>query len=170
MRYGHVFLIALVVCCLPADRTSAQVLRATAGAVGGLIAGVVVTTGTVVLEARMGRYMYSLDDMIALRPEVIPVFVGPVVGAVLGARSPDALGRAGIGAAVGLAGGIVIGAVVGSAIWPAPEGRWAGGIVGGAAGMLVGSILYASLGNGGADESPEPAATFAVRLPVGGRR
>jgi len=169
-EFATALLIALALVCVPAARAGAQVLRATAGAVGGLVAGVIVTTGTVVLEARMGRYIYSLDEMVAIRPEVIPVIAGPVIGALLGVKSPAALERAGVGAALGLAGGIVIGAVAGSVVWPTPEGRWAGGIIGGATGMLAGAILHATLGSGN-DEGPSaPTATFAIRLPWSGRR
>jgi hypothetical protein len=166
-RFGAAPLLALVMIVVPAGRASAQVLPAAAGAVGGLVAGVIVTTATVVLEARMGRYVYGLDELISVRPEVLPILIGPVAGAVLGARSPLALGRAGTGALLGIAGGIALGTGAGALIWSTSEGRWAGAIIGGAAGMLTGAVLYASLGNGDDGESPGVTAAFSIRVPWG---
>jgi hypothetical protein len=129
----------------------------------------VLTTGTVVLEARMGRYIFSLDELIAIRPETLPVLVMPVVGAVAGARSSATLRRAAVGGVLGLAGGVALGSIVGSQIWPTPEGPWAGGIIGGAAGMLAGAILYTTLGSSDSSSDGGQALTLSLRLPWGRR-
>lgn len=166
-RKGAALLLSLVLLVLTGGSVRAQVLPAAAGAVGGLVAGTIVTTATVVLEARLGKYLYSFDDVVAIRLETIPILIGPVAGAVLGASSPSALGRAGTGALVGLAGGIPIGVGVGALIWSTSEGRWAGGIIGGAAGMLAGAVLYSTLGGGNEQASPGVTAAFSIRVPWG---
>jgi hypothetical protein len=129
----------------------------------------VLTTGTVVLEARLGRYIFSLDELIAIRPETLPVLVMPVVGAVAGARSSATLRRAAVGGVLGLAGGVALGSIVGSQIWPTPEGPWAGGIIGGAAGMLAGAILYTTFGSSDSSSDGGQALTLSLRLPWGRR-
>ena len=165
-RTGMEILFIVMLAMVPVNRAGAQILPAAAGGVGGLIAGTIVTTGTVVLEARLGRYIYGLDDLVSLRPELFPIFIGPVAGAVLGARSPSALRRAGIGGVVGLAGGAAVGAGVGTLLGTTSEARWAGGIIGGAAGMLAGSIIYASRKP---RDTSEPVVLFSVNLPRGKR-
>jgi hypothetical protein len=153
----------------PLEKLRAQVLPAAAGAVGGFFAGTFVTTGVVVLEARLGRYIYGLDELVAVRPEVLPIVIFPVVGAVVGATSPHTLRRAGFGALVGTAGGAVIGTGLGQLIWSTSEGRWAGGIIGGATGMLAGAIIYASSGRNKGDGDPVPIAAVSIKLPRGDR-
>jgi len=168
-RYATLIFALSFVAAIPAERLRAQILPAAAGTVGGFVAGTIVTTGTVVLEARLGHYIYGLDDLVSLRPELLPMALGPVVGGVLGAKSPATLGRAGTGALVGLAGGAAIGAGVGTIIGSTSEAQWAGGIIGGAAGMLAGAIINGSRRPNKDDGSAVPLVALSIRLP-GGRR
>jgi hypothetical protein len=153
---------------MPKSKAHAQVLPATAGAVGGFFAGTLVTTGIVVLEARMGNFIYGMDEFLSVRPELLPVVAGPITGIVLGVTSPETLRRAGTGALIGAAGGAVIGTGLGALIWQTPDGRWAGGIIGAAAGMLAGAAINAARGSGDDSGDNEPPVTLSISLPLGG--
>jgi hypothetical protein len=163
-----VALIATLAIAVPTRSASAQVLPITAGAVGGFLTGTLVTTGIVVFQARMGEYIYGLDELITLRPAVMPIVLGPVAGIALGAASPETLKRAGRGALVGVVGGAAVGSVAGHLIYGSSDGRWAGGIIGAATGALAGSILFAALKpSRNADGAPAVSASFSVQFPRG---
>lgn len=164
-RLGLPVLVSLALIAVPSGRVGGQVLPAAAGAVGGLVAGTIVTTASVVLEARLGRYVYGLDELITLRPEVVPILIGPVVGAVMGARSPSTLGRAGTGALLGLVGGIALGTGAGTLMGQTGEAQWAGAIIGGATGMLAGAILNASLSSSDDEGAAVATVAFSIQLP-----
>lgn len=160
-------LVALAVCGARPGVSAAQVEGGIAGAAGGLVAGGYTMTAIYVAEARFGRFLHSYDEMLALRPEILPVVAGGVAGAWLGSESTSALGRAAGWGALGLAGGAVVGAGVGQLIWRTSEGRWAGGIIGSAVGLVAGAVL------GGIDGLDDEDATasmplFAFRIGFGG--
>jgi hypothetical protein len=163
-RFGALALIATLATAVPARNASAQVLPITAGAVGGFLTGTLVTTGIVVFQARMGEYIYGLDELITLRPAVMPILLGPVAGIALGATSPETLKRAGRGALIGAVGGAAIGSVAGHLIYGSSDGRWAGGIIGAATGVLAGSILFAVV-RPSRDEDGAPAISASLSVP-----
>lgn len=140
-----------------------QAIPITLGTAGGLAAGAAISGGIFVAEARAGRFIYSVDEFLERRLELIPLPVGLATGMALGAADPDRLVDTAIGAFAGLAAGCTVGYVVGGEIWDEPEGPWAGLVIGGAGGILIGSVVGALLHDGGSD-SAEPA-TFA-RVPI----
>ncbi len=166
-RMWPVLFMVAALLVAPGKRTHAQVLPAAAGTAGGFVAGTIVTLGIVVFKARLGHYLYGLDDLVSIRPEIFPILIGPVAGGVMGATSPATLRRAGTGALIGLAGGAAIGAGVGQIIGTTSEGTWAGGIIGGAAGMLAGSIVYALRGSGNDSGTSVPLASMSIKVPWG---
>jgi hypothetical protein len=167
LRKLPAFLFLAALTTLPGSRATAQVLPAAAGLVGGFVAGTMVTTGTVVLEARLGRYIYGMGDFLSVRPELLPIVVGPVAGVVLGATKPETLKRVGRGAAIGLVGGAVVGAGVGQLLWQSEDGRWAGGIIGAATGIVAGSIVGAVTKSRSDEAQSVPLASLSLRLPWG---
>ena len=168
-RLTAVVLLGFALMAMSVTRATAQVIPATAGAVGGFVAGTLVTTGVVVLEARLGHFIYGLDELVSLRPEVLPIIIGPVTGIVLGATSPETLRRAGRGALFGAVGGAIIGTGVGHLLWDTDEGRWAGGIIGAATGMVAGATIMALRKPDRNVTTQTPLATFSLRVPsIGG--
>lgn len=160
-------LAALAVLSVGARQGAAQVGSGVAGAAGGLVAGGYTMAAIYVAEARFGRFLHSYDEMLALRPEILPVVAGAFAGGWLGAESSTALGRAAGWGGIGLVGGAALGAGVGHLVWRSSEGRWAGGIIGSAVGLVTGAILGAA---DGLDERAEgrPVALFSFSLPLGG--
>jgi hypothetical protein len=142
-----------------------QVLAAAAGGAGGLVAGIYTTAAVYVARARTGRFLYSVDEVLELRPANLPAFAGPVVGAAVGWHSSAALGGAAIWSSVGFLGGGAVGAGAGHVIWGTDEGRWAGAIIGSAAGLLLGATFGAR--SRWRDEQGEPSGTdVAVSIPT----
>jgi hypothetical protein len=167
------FAIAMLVACtlVAGSRPArAQEFTTALGLGGGLLAGASVTTGLYVLRSRAtGWVLQSPTDLLAARPEAMPIVVAPIVGAVLGYRSPDRLSAAAAWGGVGFVSGGAIGVGIGHLIWGNSEGRWAGGTIGSALGLAVGAIAGAV---GRADEEVEvPAASYlSFSIPLGGRR
>jgi hypothetical protein len=150
-------------------RPSAAQTEAVPAAYGlftGAVAGVYVTTGIFVAKARTGKYLYSLDDAIAPRWELVPVVVMPIGGLVLGLADDQRLANSLKWAGAGFAAGAAVGVGVGSLFHETGEGQWAGAVIGSAAGLLAGSIYGAlsheggNAGNGGA-EGP----VLSLRIP-----
>ncbi len=152
---------------------TAQELASALGFAGGLFAGAYMTTGAYVLKSRAtGWVLHSASDLVAPRPEALPLVVMPIAGAVLGYRSPEKLSAAATWGTVGLVGGGLAGAAMGELVWGNSEGRWAGGTIGSALGLAVGAIAGAI--GGGSDEEERPAGQAASYLtfsiPIGGRQ
>lgn len=162
-------LVALVVSSGAARAASAQRASTIAGAAGGLIAGGYTMTAVYVAEARFGHFLHSYDEMLAFRPEILPVIAGGVAGGWLGAESGTALARSAGWGGLGLVGGAALGAGLGHLIGRSSEGRWAGGIIGSAVGLVAGAILGAA---DALDDESDPGALpqtlFSVSLAVGG--
>jgi hypothetical protein len=150
-------------------QAQSTVAKSAGGAAAGLVAGTYGMLAIYVTKARFGHYLFSAEDALAPRPELLPVVAGPITGAWLGQRSGTALGRSLGWGALGFAGGAAVGAGVGHLIWKDQEGRWAGAIIGSALGLLVGSVWGAHDGledSSGPDAPAVPALEF--RIPLGG--
>lgn len=148
-------------------RASAQTDRIATGVAGlaaGTLVGVWLTVSIYVTEARTGSYIYSMNDLVRLRLETLPLAAGPLAGIVLGASSPSALGRSALWGGIGFAAGAGVGALAGQLLSGTSEARWAGAIIGSGVGMLTG-VVVGALRDGGPDE-PIPVVTVSV--PLGG--
>ena len=160
-------LAALAVLSVGAREGAAQAASGVAGATGGLVAGGYTMVAIYVAEARSGRFVHSYDEMLRLRPEILPVIAGAVAGGWLGAESSTALARSAGWGGIGLVGGAALGAGVGHLIWRSSEGRWAGGVIGSAVGLVTGAILGAADGLDDRDGG-QPVTLFSLSLPLGG--
>lgn len=122
-----------------AQEPQSRVLATTIGGLAGIAAGGYLTVSVVVLEARMGRYVHDVDDILGWR--AAPLLIGTLAGAGLGLYSPERLQGAVVFGASGLAAGGLIGLAVGSSIWEPPEGRWAGAAIGAGVGLIIGNTI-----------------------------
>lgn len=135
----------------------AQAVPAAYGLFTGTVAGVYVTTGVFVLKARTGAYMYSLEDALAPRWELVPAVAMPLGGLVLGLGNDQRLANSLKWAGAGFVAGAAVGLGVGTLFHETGEGQWAGAVIGSAAGLLAGSIYGAvshDSGDGGGVEGP----------------
>lgn len=124
----------------PAD---AQGVPAAYGFVAGTFGGAYVTTGVFVAKARAGSYLYSLDDALAPRWEVVPAVAMPIGGFLLGLDDGQRLASSLAWGSAGFAAGALVGLGAGEIFGTTNQGRWAGAIIGSAAGLLAGSIYGA---------------------------
>jgi hypothetical protein len=106
------------------------------GLIGGAVGGLILTIGIVVARARLeGAYFHDSDELLSWVG--LPLVLGPVLGAWIGAAHPP--GRSIVpGSAIGLTTGVALGGVLGGAIGDDPSGKWAGIAMGGALGLLLG--------------------------------
>jgi hypothetical protein len=137
---------------------------ATYGALAGGAAGVLVTTGIFVAKARAGSFIYSLDDALAPRWEVVPAVAMPVGGFVMGLDDDQRLARSIAWGGAGFAAGALAGYGIGELFSDTDQGKWAGAIIGSAAGVLAGS-LYGILSYE-ADGGPSPVPVANRRAPA----
>lgn len=137
--------------------STAQAVPAAYGLFAGTVGGVYVTTGIFVAKARTGAYIYSLEDALVPRWELIPVAVMPVGSLVLGLADDQRLANSIKWAGAGFVTGAAVGLGLGTLFGERGEGQWAGAIIGSAAGLFAGSI-YGALshdeGEGGGMEGP----------------
>jgi len=125
------------------------VVLAVASIALGALAGFLVTLGLVVLKARVGSFIYDVDEMLAFRWETAPILVG-IAGALwIGVRNPLALGRAVVSGIGGILVGVGLGAAAGALVSATPEGLWSGMIIGGVGGMVVAGAASLALPAGG---------------------
>jgi hypothetical protein len=147
MRVIRTILVLLLLLIAPA-RISAQdpqsrALATSLGLLAGAAGGGYVTVTVVVFEARIGRYIHDVDDVLGWRSA--PFIMGALAGGGLGFFSPERLQGAIVYGAGGLALGGLTGLVIGQRLWDPPEGRWAGAAIGAGVGLVVGNaigILY----------------------------
>ena len=132
-------LLVLAPAPLQAQEPQSRALATALGGVAGLGAGGYLTVSVVVLEARFGRYIHDVDDVLGWR--AAPVLVGAVAGAGLGLYSPERLQGAVVYGAAGLAAGALLGMAVGNSIWEPPEGRWAAAAIGAGLGLFIGNTI-----------------------------
>ncbi|MFW6089418.1 MAG: hypothetical protein ACODAB_06675 [Gemmatimonadota bacterium] len=138
--------VLLLACALHAGtpRTAtAQGVPAAYGLVAGTFGGAYVTTGVFVAKARAGSYLYSLDDALAPRWEVVPAVAMPIGGFFLGLSDGQRLASSLAWGSAGFAAGALVGLGAGELFGTTNQGRWAGAIVGSAAGLLAGAIYGA---------------------------
>lgn len=150
---------------------SAQGVPAAYGLIAGTFGGAYVTTGVFVAKARAGSYLYSLDDALAPRWEIVPAVAMPVGGFLLGLDDGQRLASSLAWSSAGFAAGALVGLGAGELFGTTNQGRWAGAIIGSAAGLLAGSI-YGALTY---DPPAEPASpdvpnleppVLVIRLPL----
>lgn len=160
-------LLVAALCGSPRE-ARAQVASASVGTVAGFVVGTYTMTAIYVAKARFGSYLFSLEEALSARFEILPVFAGPIAGGWLGARSSTALERAALHGGVGFVGGAAAGLLAGQLIWSDSDGRWAGAIIGSATGLLIGATLGAL--DGLDDPAAEPVPILEIRIPFGGGR
>ena len=134
---------SLAVACPRPVAAQSTIALGTAGLATGAFTGIYATTAIYVAKARTGRFLFSVDEFVSLRPETWPIIVAPIAGAVVGLHSGRALGGAVTWGGWGFVLGAVVGGATGQLAWPGEEGRWAGAIMGSATGLLVGFALGA---------------------------
>ena len=107
---------------------------------GGAIVGFMVTLALVVIEARFGRYIFALEDLMAFRLDLLPIPLGAWAGFRLHHRRSHTVGWATIIGLLALIVGAVIGTVLGTIAWRDSAGPWAGAVIGGAFGLVGGCV------------------------------
>lgn len=142
-RVVAIFLLAGILHAGKSRIAAAQGVPAAYGLVAGTFGGAYVTTGVFVARARAGSYLYSLDDALAPRWEMIPAVVMPVGGFLLGLDDGQRLASSIAWGGAGFAAGALVGLGAGELFGTTSQGRWAGAIIGSAAGLLAGSIYGA---------------------------
>jgi hypothetical protein len=132
-------LALLAPAALPAQEPQSRILATSIGGLAGMGAGAYLTVSVVVLEARFGRYIHDVDDVLGWR--AAPIFIGGLAGGGLGLLSPERLQGAVLYGAAGLGVGALVGIALGNRIWEPPEGRWAGAAIGAGVGLIVGNTI-----------------------------
>ena len=108
--------------------------------IGGALVGLLVTLAIVVAQAQAGVYIFALDDLLAVRWEILPI-PGVAIGAfLLARRRPGAMAWTTVAGFVGMLLGVVVGALLGTALLAPDVGTWAGGVIGAAVGVVAGSL------------------------------
>lgn len=143
VRAGAVLLLAGCLFAATPRTAAAQGVPAAYGLVAGTFGGAYVTTGVFVAKARAGSYLYSLDDALAPRWEVVPAVAMPIGGFLLGLNDGQRLASSLGWGSAGFAAGALVGLGAGELFGTTNQGRWAGAIIGSAAGLLAGSIYGA---------------------------
>lgn len=151
-------------------RADGQVVPAAYGLLAGSAGGVLVTTGVFVAKARRGSFLYSLEDALAPRWELIPAVTMPIGGLLMGLDDGQRLARSIAWGGAGFAVGALVGYGVGDLFGDTSQARWAGAVIGSAAGLLGGSIVgavsYDEDAPTGAAGSPNAPAVTVLRLPL----
>jgi hypothetical protein len=172
MRWRRVAVGAVLVASLVGTRpepAEAQAVPAAYGLITGTISGVYMTTGIFVTKARLGSYLYSLDEAFRLRWELAPIVLMPIGSVAVGIDDGQRLARSIKYGSVGFALGALAGFGV-SALVIRAEGRedeWASTVIGSAAGLLAGS-LYGALSyedDGAGGGGPGFPIAFSVKVP-----
>lgn len=143
VHLGAALLLAGVLFTGTPRTAPAQGVPAAYGLVAGTFGGAYVTTGVFVAKARAGSYLYSLDDALAPRWEIVPAVAMPIGGFLLGLDDGQRLASSLAWGSAGFAAGALVGLGAGELFGTTTQGRWAGAIIGSAAGLLAGSIYGA---------------------------
>ncbi len=169
LRHAAVCLLLLSLPLVQPPKAAAQstVASGVLGAGGGFVVGTYSMLAIYVTKARFGHFLFSFDEVLQIRPEILPLVAGPIAGAWVGVESSTALGRSVGWGSLGFLGGGAIGVGAGHLIWGTSEGRWAGGIIGSAIGLLGGVVLGAK--DAFDEGEPGPTTTlFEFTIPLGG--
>jgi hypothetical protein len=137
----------------------------TLSTIGGGLVGFVVTLAVVVAKARARSFIFALEDLVAVRWELLPILLGLIGGFRLGSRRPRALAWATVSGLGGLLVGAFLGPLVGRMLWGDDAGEWASAVILGAMGLVAGSI--GSLRIRHVPRHPLITATFSVALLLG---
>ena len=100
-------------------RTRIRIFHAlvtTLATLGGAVMGFMVTLAIVVAKAAAGYFIFGMEDLLALRWEVVPVLAGAVAGFRLGRRRPHSMGWAAVCGVGGLLVGVSSGAALAAAL------------------------------------------------------
>ncbi|HSM09029.1 MAG TPA: hypothetical protein VLA33_08415 [Gemmatimonadota bacterium] len=171
VRAGTALLLAGVLIAGTRRTAAAQGVPAAYGFVAGTFGGAYVTTGVFVAKARAGSYLYSLDDALAPRWEIVPAVAMPIGGFLLGLDDGQRLASSLAWGSAGFAVGTLVGLGAGELFGTTNQGRWAGAIIGSAAGLLAGSI-YGALtydppdGSARLDGSGIEQPALVIRFPL----
>ena len=133
--------------------------------VGGALVGFVVTMAILVAEARARQYIFAMEDLLAFRWELAPIFLGLIGGFRLGLKRPRALPWVTTAALGGLFIGVAVGPLIGGLLWSDDAGKWAGAIIFGAIGLVA--AIVASLRIRKIPRRPLITATFSLALLLG---
>jgi hypothetical protein len=110
-------------------------LQGLAGLLGGAVGGLILTLGLVVARARFqGAYFHDPDELVGWVG--LPLLLGPILGAWIGAAHPPSRSIV-PAAAIGLTVGVTLGAALGM-FGEDPASKWAGLVMGGAGGLALG--------------------------------
>lgn len=142
----------------------AQAIPAAYGLFVGTVGGVYVTTGIFVAKARTGAYIYSLEDALVPRWELVPAAVMPIGSLMLGLVDDQRLANSIKWAGAGFVAGAAVGLGIGTLFHERSEGQWAGAIIGSAAGLLAGSI-YGVLAHDDDDGGGVEGPILSFRVP-----
>ena len=149
---------------LRAQEPQSRALATTIGGLAGMGAGAYLTVSVVVLEARFGRYVHDIDDVLGWR--AAPILLGGVAGAGLGLYSPERLQGVVVYGAIGLGAGALTGMLLGNRIWEPPEGRWAGAAIGAGMGLIIGNTIGVLNPLNLFTEGEEGTATESAGVPI----
>jgi hypothetical protein len=158
-------LLALVL-LLPApaagqEDVESRIVPTALGAAAGIAGGGYLALSVIVAEARFGRYVHDIEDVLGWRSA--PVLIGAFTGAALGFYSPPRLEGAILYGVAGLGVGTVAGWGVGSVWGETPEARWAGAAIGAGIGLAAGNLI-------GILNPPNPdgggGIPFFIRIPL----
>lgn len=144
----------------------AQAVPAAYGLFTGTVAGVYVTTGIFVAKARTGAYLYSMEDALTPRWELIPIATMPIGGLVLGFADDQRLASSIKWAGAGFVAGAAVGLGASTLLHKTGEGQWAGAVIGSAAGVLAGSIYGALSHEGGDGGGGAEVPVLSFRIPL----
>ncbi|HUF49731.1 MAG TPA: hypothetical protein VMN60_02795 [Longimicrobiales bacterium] len=122
-----------------AQDTRSRLLATAGGTVAGVAGGGYIALTVIVAEARAGRYLHDMKDVLGWRS--LPVIGGAAVGGGLGFYSPERLQGAVVYGAAGWVVGGLAGMGIGSALWPGATGNWAGAAIGAGVGLAIGNII-----------------------------
>ena len=133
----------IVLLALPAagraQNTQSRLLATAGGTVAGVAGGGYVALAVIVAEARAGRYLHDLTDVLGWRS--LPVVAGAAAGGGLGFYSPERLEGAIVYGFAGWVAGGLAGMGIGSALWRGAEGNWAGAAIGAGVGLVIGNLI-----------------------------
>ena len=173
LRAARVHVLSFILLALLARGVDAQdprsrVLATAGGAVAGVAGGGYIALSVIVAEARVGRYVHDMKDILGWRS--MPVIGGALLGGSLGFYSPERLQGAIVYGAAGWVVGGLAGMGVGSALWTGAEGNWAGAAMGAGVGLIIGNVIGILMPPefvlGDLEEGESAGVPIMIRIPV----